>query len=291
MQFKLTLRPVSPKTLVPFNYAYKLSGFIYSVLAGADAQYAHFLHEQGYPITSTRRFKLFTFSDLIMPKIVVDAGAGGMWVNSPCIEWIVSFYVDTAAQHFLMGLFQDQRCVIMSNLQRAAHRAEFTIDRVEALPVRITSPVVRLRTLSPVVIALKDERGMDQYLHPAHEQFGPLLVANLWAKYRSIQADRQATALPGSQPADAMLPGSHPADAMLRYRLLSDAEESVARPSVPKSRLVTIKEGSGEQTQLRGYYGFTFDLEGPVELLELAVLAGVGRYNAEGFGCVGIVGK
>ncbi|WP_366107701.1 CRISPR-associated endoribonuclease Cas6 [Spirosoma sp.] len=282
MQFKLTLRPVSSKTLVPFNYAYKLSGFIYSVLAGADTQYARFLHEQGYPITSTRRFKLFTFSDLIMPKIVVDAGAGGMWVNSPYIEWIVSFYVDTAAQHFLIGLFQDQRCVITSNLQRAGtRRAEFAIDRVEALPVRITSPVIRLRTLSPVVIALKDERGMDQYLHPAHEQFGPLLIANLWAKYRSIQTDRQATTLPGNQPADARL----------RYRLLTSEGESIARPSTPKSRLLTIKEGSGEQTQLRGYYGFRFELEGPVELLELAVLAGVGRYNAEGFGCVGIVGK
>lgn len=282
MQFKLTLRPVGTKTLVPFNYAYRLSGFIYSVLAGADAQYARFLHEQGYPITTTRRFKLFTFSDLIMPKIVVDAGAGGMWVNSPYIEWIVSFYVDTAAQHFLMGLFQDQRCVITSNRQRpGTHQAEFTIDRVESLPVRITSSVVRLRTLSPVVIALKDERGMDQYLHPVHEQFGPLLIANLWAKYRSIQADRQA----------AMLPGNQPADALLRYRLLTSAEASAGRPSAPKSRLLTIKEGSGEQTQLRGYYGFMFELEGPAELLELAVLAGVGRYNAEGFGCVALIGK
>ena len=269
MQFRLTLKPTERQTLVPFNYAYRLSGFIYSVLADADVHYARFLHGQGYEYSSTRRFKLFTFSDLIMPGVRVDARAGGMWVNSPYIEWVVSFYIDKAAQHFIMGLFQDQRCVIAS----PHHRAEFIIERVEAVPVETTGQTVQLRTLSPVVIAKKDERGMDQYLHPADEQFGPLLVSNLLAKWGSVQT--AATA--GITPDDDLTAAS------LTYRLLPNPGRNAAQP---KSRLLTIKEGSREQTQIRGYYGFTFALSGPTELLELAVLAGVGRYNAEGFGCV-----
>lgn len=272
MQFKLTLRPTASQTLVPFNYAYRLSGFIYSVLADADAQYACFLHEQGYAVSTTRRFKLFTFSDLIMPNARLDARAGGLWVNSPYIEWVVSFYIDTAAQHFVMGLFQDQRCVIGS----PRHRAEFIIERVEALPVEITRRSIQLRTLSPVVIAEKDERGMDQYLHPADAQFGSLLVSNLGAKYRSIQM----TVPVGETPHDDLDTTS------LTYRLLPNPGRNAAQP---KSRLLTIKEGSQEETKVRGYYGFTFELNGLSELLELAVLAGVGRYNAEGFGCVGAV--
>lgn len=266
MQFKLTLRPTVRQTLVPFNYAYRLSAFIYAVLADADAQYAHFLHSQGYEYSSTRRFKLFTFSDLVIPNARVDAKAGGLWVNSPHIEWIVSFYIDKAAQHFIMGLFQDQRCVIAT----PKHRAEFIIERVEAIPIEITSNTVQLRTLSPVVIAEKDERGMDQYLYPRDAQFGPLLISNLLAKWESVQR--------------AVSTGASPDDEFdipsLTYRLLSDRE--------PRSRLLTIKEDSKSQTQVRGYYGFTFELSGPRELLELAVLAGVGRYNAEGFGCVGV---
>lgn len=272
MQFKLTLRPTASQTLVPFNYAYRLSGFIYSVLADADAQYARFLHEQGYEYSSTRRFKLFTFSDLIMPNARVDVQAGGMWVNSPYIEWVVSFYIDTAAQHFVMGLFQDQRCVIAS----PRHRAEFIIERVEAVPLEITGETVTLRTLSPVVIAKKDERGMDQYLHPADAQFGPLLVSNLLAKYNSIQKVIPA----GETPDDDLDTTS------LTYRLLPNPGRDAAQP---KSRLLTIKEGSREETRVRGYYGFTFELSGPTDFLELAVLAGVGRYNAEGFGAVGVV--
>ncbi|MBC3787236.1 CRISPR-associated endoribonuclease Cas6 [Spirosoma utsteinense] len=281
MQFRLTLRPVASQTLVPFNYAYRLSAFIYAVLADADKQYADFLHGKGYEFSSTRRFKLFTFSDLIMPNARLDMKAGGLWINSPHIEWVVSFYVDTAAQHFIMGLFQDQRCVIASPKHRAnpgranPGRAEFIIERVEAVPVEIRSQTVQLRTLSPVVIAEKDARGMDQYLHPSDEQFGPLLVSNVLAKYSSIQ-----TAVPaGEAPADSIDAGS------LTYRLLANAGRQAAQP---KSRLVTIKEGSREETKVRGYYGFMFELSGPSELLELAVLAGVGRYNAEGFGCVGV---
>lgn len=277
MQFRLTLRPVASQTLVPFNYAYRLSAFIYAVLADADKQYADFLHGKGYEFSSTRRFKLFTFSDLIMPNARLDTKAGGMWVNSPHIEWVVSFYVDTAAQHFIMGLFQDQRCVIAT----PRHKAEFIIERVEAVPVAITPQTVQLKTLSPVVIAEKSERrtggrGMDQYLHPSDEQFGPLLVSNLLAKYSSIQMTVTA----------GELPDDNPDVSSLTYRLLPHPGRVAAQP---KSRLVTIKEGSREETKVRGYYGFTFELSGPAELLELAVLAGVGRYNAEGFGCVGVV--
>lgn len=268
MQFRLTLRPLHRQTLVPFNYAYRLSAFIYSVLADADAQYAHFLHERGYVYSTTRRFKLFTFSDLIMPQARVDARAGGLWVQSPYIEWMVSFYVDKAAQDFIMGLFQDQRCVIATPRHAPA---QFMIERVEALPLSITTNTITLRTLSPVVLAHKDERGIDQYLHPADPLFGALLVDNLLAKWQSIP-----TLVSAGSTAIHVDP-----QPTVTYRLLPDRE--------PKSRLVTIKEDSRAETKVRGYYGFTFELSGPKEILELAVLAGVGRYNAEGFGAVGVV--
>ena len=117
---------------------------------------------------------------------------------------------------------------------------------------------------------------MDQYLHPADAQFGPLLVSNLLAKYSSIQK-----AMPAGETSDDDLD-----TISLTYRLLPNPGRNAAQP---KSRLVTIKEGSREETKVRGYYGFTFELNGPPDLLDMAVLAGVGRYNAEGFGCVGVI--
>ena len=264
MQFRLTLHTVRPNQALPFNYNYRLSGWLYGLLHNADQDYGEFLHSRGYAVSTTKRFKLFTFSDLIIPFYQVRAKEGFIEIQSPEVELIVSFYVDRAAETFLMGLFQNQVCIIAS----PRHRAEFTVERVEALPLEIASDTVQLRTLSPVVIAERDSSGKDQYLHPSDDRFGPLLIMNLIGKWQSMQSAEDDGALSYDETS-------------IQYRLLPERE--------PKSQLLTIKEGSREETKIRGWYGFDFELSGPRELLEVAVLAGVGRYGAEGCGCVEVM--
>lgn len=255
---------------IPFNYAYALTGALYRLLANADDEYARFLHERGYQtdgITGSRKtFRLFTFSDLRMHGYEVRPREGCFVLTSPVVDWTLSFYVDRAAEAFVAGLFQNQR-ITVANRQ---HRTELTVERVEMIPVALTdnadtSGRVTLRTLSPVVVAEKDASNMDQYLHPADELFGPLLLQNVIDKYRSVYTD--------APPPDI---------ADFSYRLLTP-------PDKARSRLVTIKEGTREETKVRGWYGFDFALTGPFAVLEVGVLAGVGRYNAEGFGCVRVV--
>lgn len=260
MRFKLTLTPSRKGTIVPFNYAYRLTGWLYGLLHDAEPAYAQFLHERGYAVSPTKRFKLFTFSDLQIGRFDIRNDTDGITVLSPTVEWYVSFYVERAAEHFLMGLFQNQTVTIAS----PRHRAELLIERVESLPELLTSSTVRLKTLSPMVVAEKDDTGMDQYLHPADALFGPLLIQNLIDKYRSIRLDARSYALDE-----------------FSFRLLPDWK--------PRSRLMTIKEGSREQTQVRGWYNFLFELTGPREVLEVGLGAGLGRYNAEGCGCVSVV--
>ncbi len=154
------------------------------------------------------------------------------------VVWYVCFQVERAAEHFLMGLFQNQDITIAS----PRHRADLLIERVESLPDVLGQwPVgepLPLRTLSPMVVAEKDAAGMDQYLHPSEPLFGQLLIQNLIDKYRSIQLD--------VRPYD---PGE------FAFELLPVRE--------PRSRLMTIKEGSRAQTQVRGWYDFNFTLSGP----------------------------
>ena len=75
MRFKITLTPDKRVFgyALPINYQYELSSFIYHTLACADAEYSTWLHENGF-VTDTKRFKLFSFSNLIFPayKIVSD---------------------------------------------------------------------------------------------------------------------------------------------------------------------------------------------------------------------------
>ena len=266
MHFHLHLVASQPHTLVPFNYQYLLTGWLYRVLQGADAQYTTFLHQHGYR-TERKTFRLFTFSDLRLSRYEVrpgkGQGPGGLLLLSPEADLTLSFYVDRAAEAFVTGLFREQTLVLANRQQRA----QLVVERVEMQPVSLAQDRVTLRTLSPVVVAEKDETGMDQYLHPADESFGPLLLRNLIDKYRSVAPDTP----PGWIP--------EPLPEAFSYRLLTQANRV-------RSRLVTIKEGAREETKVRGWYGFDFELTGPAEVLEVGMLAGVGRYNAEGFGCV-----
>jgi CRISPR-associated endoribonuclease Cas6 len=268
MQFRLTLqcleKPDGRPPLLPFNYPYRLSGWLYGLLQEADGAYAAFLHDQGYPTPGKagKTFKLFTFSDLRPARYALNPARGGIELLSPQVEWTVAFYVEKAAETFIAGLFSRQVCRIAGGGQGL----HFRVERVEAQPLALAADCVQLRTLSPLVVAERRPGGNDRYLAPDEEGYGPLLVRNLIDKYHSVHPE-----------APAVSPEA------FSYRLLP------ARKGA-RSRLLAIKEGSRQETRIRGYYDFSFELRGPRAYLEVGLYGGLGRYNAEGCGCVEVVG-
>ncbi|MBO0932063.1 CRISPR-associated endoribonuclease Cas6 [Fibrella aquatilis] len=270
MQFTLRLLATESSARIPFNYQYLLTGWLYRVLADADGDYARFLHERGYQVASgtwsRKTFKLFTFSDLRMHGYEVRPKEGCFVLTSPVVDWTLSFYVEQAAEAFIMGLFQDQHLTLVNR----HFQTELAVERVETLALPSLTDTLTLRTLSPIVVAQKDNTGMDQYLHPYDDAFGPLLLINLIDKYRSTRID-------------ANFDTDEP-------NLKNFSFEPLTKPDRLRSRLVTIKEGSPQETKVRGWHSLDFRLHGPAEVLEAGFLAGLGRYNAEGFGCVGARG-
>lgn len=261
MQFKLTLHCQDRDAVLPVNYQYELSSWIYRVLHDADAGYADFLHRKGY--TSGRKsFKLFCFSQLQVPKRRIEGDR--LHILSREVSFRIGFYLDRAAEEFVRGLFQEQTFRLGDRISQV----RFGVQTVEMLPPALpASPgPVHIRLLSPLVIGRKNVDGNDDYLHPDDPDFGPLLFLNLQEKYAA--ATGQAT------PAwwDAARFGFRP----------------VGQP--PKSQLITIKSGTAAETRVRGWR-FDFDLDAPGELVEVGMLAGFGRMSAEGFGFGEVVGK
>jgi CRISPR-associated endoribonuclease Cas6 len=257
MQFQLTLRRTGLANRLPLNYQYPISAWIFKVIARADADYATFLHNQGYQARH-KNFKLFTFSRLGLANPHVQGDR--LVLTSPEARLRVSFYLDRAAEPFVAGLFAHQRC----GLGDAQSQVDFEVVQVEALPLPALAPTLRLRALSPLVVGRRNERGHYDYLPPSDPDFGPLLRQNLVDKYVAT-----------GQPLD-------PAWADAPFDLRPGDRE-------PKSQLITIKQGEPGQTKVRGFL-FDFALTAPPPLLELGLLAGLGRHNAEGFGCVGVAG-
>lgn len=273
MRFKLVLKPIRDRQQLLFNYQYPLQAWIYKLLDRADSKYAAFLHEKGYDVPdSGKSFKHFTFSSLIIPKIdKPKPGDSCMVLRSKEILLIVSFYMDQAAEHFIIGLFQNQKL----SLYNKEYQAEFIVERVEAVPVSIPEipvPTIHLRTLSPMIIAEKTD-NLDQYLRPEDEKFPRFIAQNMIDKYLSVQAH-------GGMAMDA-----DTAQKLVKFRLLPDQKI--------RQRGMLVKEGKeGKQTKVIGYHNFEFELTAPRQILEVALASGIGKYSSTlGCGCCEMLEK
>lgn len=259
MRIALQLLPKTKTALVPINYQYPLSAAIYKILAQASPDYAAFLHDQGYPAPSGRLMKLFTFSKLWIPRVRRDGqvlkGGRGPWrlqVGSPMLDEFV--------QNFVLGLFESAEIAIGGQGVHAA----FQVEQVEALPTPEFKQVTRFKCLSPIVVSTMHEHGgrlQPYYYRPADTGISEALQKNLLEKYEIIHADK-------------------PGDTRLEFHL-----ESQDRP---KSKLLTLKQGTPEATQIKAFETY-FTLEGSAELMQVAWECGLGEHNSQGFGMVAVV--
>ena len=274
MQFKLHLKPVRDGQKLLFNYQYPLQSWLYGLISKADKDYASFLHNRGYEVPNSRKtFKHFTYSSLqITNANPVRKGDTYMQLRSDSISLIVSFFMDKAAEDFIVGIFQHQE---MSIYNREL-RADFVVERVEtlALPEFINSEsnktTMTFKTISPMVIAEKIG-DLDQYLNPTDDAFARFFALNLYDRYSSLQGEM------------GMKIDAFTAQNIVKFRLLSAPERI-------KKRGFTIKEGKEKsETKVIGYYNFTFEITAPAEMIEVGFLGGFGKECAMGCGATDIL--
>lgn len=262
MQFKLTLGGTRGQ-LIPINYQYPLSACIYKIIEKADAAYSLFLHETGHRAEDRlKSFKLFTFSNLSMPCRRID---DRLQILSTQTELQISFHIPETAEKFVIGIFKDQHIEIADRNSKA----NFTVNGVEALPgISHNHPdpeeiiQVPLQPLSPIVVGYKNERNHYTYLSPEDPDFIHWLLHNIAEKMEAVGMDT------------ALMEKVYVETSWNQYG--------------PKSRLIAIKAGTAAETKVRGFTQFYLKITAPACVVQLMVDAGLGLYNAQGMGCVGV---
>jgi CRISPR-associated endoribonuclease Cas6 len=274
MRFKLHLKPVRDRQKLLFNYQYPLQAWLYKLIYQADQDYASFLHNQGYAVpNSYKTFKHFTFSSLQITKSKpIRKGDTYIQLSSDNITLIVSFYIDKAAEGFIIGLFQNQEM----SLYNRELQADFIVERVETLENSFDlyqkNEVITkcFKTISPMVVARK-EGSLDKYLSPTDEGFSAFFALNLIDRFRTLQGTE------GMQ-MDATF-----AKNIVKFKLQSDPERI-------KMRGFTVKEGKlSQQTKVIGYYNFSFEVTAPAQLLEIGYLGGFGKESSMGCGSTDVL--
>ena len=255
MRFKLTLH-VDKKAfgnILPLNYQYELSAFIYKAIAQADRDYSLWLHENGFKLFG-RPFKLFAFSNLLIPQYKIDKEHGRIRIECDRIEWLVSFLPETSTEKFAFGLFSEQ--VFQIGDRKSA--VQFRIERIELIPTPVFQSTMEFRTLSPVCIPFKGEgERYPTYLSPEAPEASGIILNNLQSKYHTFYGK--------------------PYEKEFDFRF-----EVTSRP---KPKLITIKTGTPEASNIRGFM-FDFRMKAPEELMRIVLDAGLCEKNSMGFGMV-----
>lgn len=256
---KLILKGDSQQ-VIPINYQYPLSAAIYKILDSADKAYAAFLHKDGYG----KGYKLFTFSDL---KGKFKVRGDRMNLLNNMVELTINFHMPEASRKFIEGLFKTQVIVIADKKSKATFEVATILSMRSPWEKEIgDNELVQLyvRPASAIVAAVKKDDGNYTFIAPNDENFIETLTYN-WRNKIATLFDEQT-----AQEALLMM-------------------EVDYYPNPYRSRLITIKAGTPEETKIRGFLNFKLKLTAEKRFVELLLNTGAGVYNAQGMGCLEVV--
>ncbi len=260
MRIKITFQLSGKKQVLPLNYQYPISAWIYKVFAQADKEFAAKLHEAGYKLENGKTFKLFTFSQIKFPKhtwkIIPKSDRMEIWSRKAFLT--IAFQLPEQMENFVMGLFKQQRAVIGDKISQIYMK----VETIEVLKNEIpNTQTVKIKLLSPITLGfLEDNKKQETYILPTHPKYKELFLRNLIDKYKSTG----------------------------KNKILVDKLDFNVMKLYTKTSMQKIKANTNAETRVRGYW-FDFELTAPKEIIEIGLNAGFGSMNSVGFGCGEVV--
>jgi len=271
MRLKIRFKLSGKRQILPLNYQYPVSAWIYKVLSNADEQFATILHENGYKTADGKTFKLFTFSKLSFPKhtwkITPKSDRMQVWARNAYLT--ISFQLPEQTEKFVMGLFKEQKAFIGDknsgiNLEVESIEALKDVKIEKGKNLEIGRCVnVKIRTITAIVLGI-DVKGEDneQYVPPIHPDYKRIFLQNLIDKYAAV----------GKSGID-----------------INTLDFKVTRLQT-KTAMQRIKADTPEETKVKGYF-YEFELRAPKEMIEVGLNSGFGSMCSLGFGFCEVVEK
>lgn len=260
MRLKLVFAVDKHFNRLPLNYFYPMSSAIYKLLHYGNPEFAQWLHQSGYNIKG-KSFKHFTYSKVYLRnfKRIEDS----LLIFDHTVTFYVSFLPKRGIEGFVLGLFRDAKIEISDGKNKCI----FYVEKVNALPEPEFKETMTFRATSPICLSRPAANGYKEFLHPSHPEYGERFFENLMFKFLSYK---------GIEPQYF----NDPLNSEYRFRYYEPC----------KSRLAAIKQGTPEETKVRGYF-YTFEITAPKELLRIGYYSGFGEKNSLGFGYAEVVNK
>lgn len=161
---------------IPIYYKYYLQSMIYNSIS---SELSKFLHNKGFQV-GKRRFKLFTFSDLIgYKRLSIEEGIISLKGD---IYLYVSSPIDRFIEEFGNSILRKDRIYIGDT--------SFKVKEVYIVPNKDISSEIIIKTLSPIVVYstlyTADNRKKTYYYSPYEPEFNKLITENAKKKYTAL---------------------------------------------------------------------------------------------------------
>ncbi len=250
-ELQLTIDKKIYGNALPFSYQYELSAYIYHTLAKGNAEYAAWLHQNGFELDG-KQFRLFTFSPLFA-KIAIDKTKSRLLLMDDTATLQISFLPERSTEEFVKGVFAEQQFTIGDKQSKV----QFTIQHVYKMQTPPIDGELRGETLSPLCLAQQTNEGKIHFYSAAEPEAGQAIINNLINKYSAFYGK------------------SFEGETAFEWQTLTE----------PRSKLITIKADTPQQTKIKGSL-CKFRLKADKELLRIGYECGLGEKGSQGFGCI-----
>ncbi|MDD2234381.1 MAG: CRISPR-associated endoribonuclease Cas6 [Desulfitobacteriaceae bacterium] len=261
----------------PIHYHYWLQSSIYHVMEGEIADQVHTKGFEG----DGRVFRLFTFSRLLG---LYELSKDKKFIRFPeGANWIVSSPINDILGSIAGGLLKQL------TLRIGVTSAEIT--GIQVMHPTVQSETIRVRTLSPVVaystLFRRDGSKYTVYLQPGEPEFRRIVVENLLKKWQGIRVWKQAEENENSFDVTQAEENENSSCVTQGEECLKSKRRNfnIHMLNNPKLHILEYKGGI-----IKGYSGL-MELSGSPELLQVSIDAGLGSKNAQGCGCLEVVGR
>ncbi len=252
MRIKIHLENIKNDYIkIPIEYNEIVQAFIYDNL---NVDTAELIHNSGF-LYQKRKFKLFTFSRILSYSQPEKDKKYFLFKNR--ISIVVCSLIDKMIQELALNLIKKQNVKL--------GQQELKIHSIEVEKNNQISGKTKIKTLSPITIysTVKINNSKKTYFYsPSEKEFSNLIIQNLIRKYKSYPQTNITTENLNQEETGG------------NYYI---------KPIKYKENIVKYKN-----TVIKAYHGI-FEVFLPEHLYFVALNAGMGNKNSQGFGCIKII--
>ena len=250
----LSVKSESFGSVLPVSYQYELSAAVYRRIRENFELYLHWLSSNGFAPIDDCRNRLFSFSNLYIPRIRVEYDRLHILVKR--VQMWISFLPVRGTHEFVKQLFSGETFVLGDRRSRV----ELEVEDIVECPAPEFGEEAEYLALSPIVFMVARPNRSMEYVGPDYPGYADCFYRSVLGKYEKIFG----------RPFDG--------DTGFSWSLLSE----------PKRKGIFMMRFTPEESKVIGYM-YKFKLSMSPILHQIMYETGIGEKVNLGFGCVEIL--